>query len=122
VRDIVRAPIEGAGYRTLMAQNGVDALAVAKGHADPIDLLLTDVVMPKLGGVDLAEKLRARNPGLAILFVSGHTDHPSLEGGRLPAGTAFLAKPFHSAELLEAVHFALNQQRGDGQASPGSRV
>jgi FixJ family two-component response regulator len=67
--------------------------------------------MPKLGGVGLAEKLRDGNPDIAVLFVSGYTDHPSLEGGRLPEGTAFLAKPFNSSELLEAVHNALVRQK-----------
>jgi DNA-binding response OmpR family regulator len=81
-----------------MANDGADALEVSASEAGPIALLVTDVVMPRMRGSELAERLRIERPGLRVLYLSGYTDDTQLRG-ELPPGTDFLGKPF-SAELL----------------------
>jgi len=74
VRDLVRDVLQARGYTILEARHGIEALAVARRHRGPIDLLLTDVVMPRMGGPELAECLAARQPGLKVLYMSGYTE------------------------------------------------
>ncbi len=92
----------------LEADGGEDAIAVSAAFLGPIDLLLTDVRMPSLGGFELAARLRARRPGLRVLYVSGYTG----EGlATRPDGAPLLAKPFRTRELSEAVRHALAEPR-----------
>ncbi len=99
VREVMARSLRGRGYVVLEAENGRDALDLSREAGAAIDLLVTDVVMPRKGGAELASELRARLPGLRVLFVSGFT------GGALGAGdlrqprTAFLRKPFTPSEL-----------------------
>jgi two-component system cell cycle sensor histidine kinase/response regulator CckA len=95
--------LERRGYPHFAAENGEAALALLAGVEEPIDLLLTDVRMPRLGGGDLARRLRARNPRLPVILMSGDIrDEADLEG--LDAGrTAFLAKPFTVSELERTI-------------------
>ena len=85
---------EARGYKVLEARNGREALQVAKQHQGPIHLLLTDVVMPKMSGRVLAEKMAILRPELKVLYVSGHTDDAVNRHGGLNAGSALLEKPF----------------------------
>jgi PAS domain S-box-containing protein len=101
VRTLVVQVLEGEGYRTLVAHDGEAAFALAEGTS--IDLLLTDLSMPKLGGRELAERLRGANPELKVIYMSGYADAGIFSDGALPAGTAFLSKPFSFAELAESV-------------------
>jgi PAS domain S-box-containing protein len=100
VRELVTGALRDLGYRVIEAGDGLEALAAADG-APPIALLVTDVAMPRMGGRELAARLRGRFPGLRTLFVSGYTDGALGDAGD-PA-TAFLPKPFMSAELAAAV-------------------
>jgi PAS domain S-box-containing protein len=100
VREIVAGILRGLGYAVIEAADGVDALAAA-ADAPPIALLVTDVVMPRMDGRELAERLRAEHPGLRILFVSGYTDGALVDAD--DAATAFLPKPFMADELAGAV-------------------
>jgi PAS domain S-box-containing protein len=100
VREIVAGILRDLGYEVIEAADGVEALA-ATTEAPPITLLVTDVVMPRMGGRELAERLREQHPGLRILFVSGYTE--GALGDADDAATAFLPKPFMSDELAEAV-------------------
>jgi PAS domain S-box-containing protein len=100
VREIVAANLRGLGFDVIEAGDGVEALAAAE-DAPQLALLVTDVVMPRMGGRELAERLREQSPGLRILFVSGYTDG-ALRDADDPA-TAFLPKPFMSGELADAV-------------------
>jgi CheY-like chemotaxis protein len=109
VRSLVRQMLTDLGYRVLVAPDGERALDLEEGHDGSIDLLVTDVVMPKLDGRALAEQLAAVRPGLRILFLSGYTGDVI---GRLPEGTAFLEKPFTEELLARKVREMLDSERG----------
>ncbi|MBZ5620246.1 MAG: response regulator [Acidobacteriia bacterium] len=95
------------GYRILDAGSGAEALALARDIAEPIDLLLTDIVMPQMSGVDLAQQMRAARPGIKTLFISGYTDSAVVTQGILTAEMPFIQKPFTSAALHRKVQEVL---------------
>jgi PAS domain S-box-containing protein len=99
VRAVARRIVEGAGYDVLEAPNGIEALEVSERYEGPIHLLLTDVVMPRMGGRELAAELRRVRAETRVLFMSGYTDDAAFHGGALEADTAFIAKPFTRAAL-----------------------
>jgi two-component system, cell cycle sensor histidine kinase and response regulator CckA len=101
VRSLVVQVLEGEGYRALVARDGEDALELAEHNH--VDVLLTDLTMPKLGGRELAETLRATHPELKVVYMSGYAEGGILSDGVLPPATAFLSKPFTFAELAEKV-------------------
>jgi two-component system, cell cycle sensor histidine kinase and response regulator CckA len=105
VREIVAGVLREQGYDVLEAGDGEEALAAVAG-GPPIALLVTDVVMPRMGGRELGERLRAQWPWLRILFVSGYTDGALGDAG--DHATAFLPKPFMSAELADAARALLD--------------
>jgi CheY-like chemotaxis protein len=107
VRRLSSRSLTRAGYEVLEAEDGQDALELAARHAGTIDLLFTDVVMPRLAGRELAERLRETRAGLRVLFTSGYPTHPGDPLSALPMGCNFLAKPFTTAALHEAVQEAL---------------
>jgi PAS domain S-box-containing protein len=92
------------GYRVLTASNGEEAIRVAEKFLKDIDGLVTDVVMPRMSGRQVAEHLRAKKPNLKILFMSGYTDDAVLRHGVLSAESAFLQKPFSAVTLSQKVH------------------
>jgi CheY-like chemotaxis protein len=92
-----------AGYRVLAAHDGEAALALARSHDGPIHGLLTDVVMPRVNGPQLAEALRLIRPGTAVLFMSGYAGPLMTDEGILPPGVTVLSKPFTKTRLLDAV-------------------
>jgi len=94
VRELTARVLRRRGYVVIEAASGEQAIAIAAAHAAPIDLLLTDVVMPGLSGRQVAEQLTASRPGLRVLFMSGYTDDVIAQRGVLEEGTAFLSKPF----------------------------
>ena len=94
VRRLTRRVLEARGYRVLEAAHGGDALQLVLAHPDPIDLLITDIVMPGMSGQELAQRLLAMRPGIRVLYVSGYNDDAIRHHGALGAGTAFLQKPF----------------------------
>jgi CheY-like chemotaxis protein len=106
VRRIVSLALEQAGYRVLSAADGLAALEVAGAELGRIDLLLTDLVMPRLGGRELAQRLAALRPGLRILFMTGYAEGDPVAGAR---EALLLRKPFKTVELLEAVRGALDR-------------
>ena len=96
--------LSGAGYRVLDAADGESALAVAAAASTRVDVLLTDVVMPGMGGVALASRLAEREPRLRVIYMSGYPQrHLAGEAG-LPGGHAFIEKPFSVDSLLEALN------------------
>ena len=91
--------LHGFGYNVLEARDGEDALLVSSQHPEPISLLVTDVVMPRLGGPALAEQLLALRPGLKTLYISGYTDRTVMRSDVAHEPVAFLHKPFSPASL-----------------------
>ena len=94
VRALTRHVLTGCGYTVLEASDGDEAPRVAAGHAGPIHLLVTDVVMPGLGGRTWPERVTERHPEARVLFVSGYTDDAVVRHGVLHEGVNFLQKPF----------------------------
>jgi two-component system, cell cycle sensor histidine kinase and response regulator CckA len=99
--------LRGAGYHVLEAGHGAEALAVADASGARIDVLVTDVVMPGLGGVELAERVTERDPGVRIVYMSGYPQSHLAAAGGLTGGHAFVDKPFGVDTLLAAVQVAL---------------
>jgi two-component system cell cycle sensor histidine kinase/response regulator CckA len=104
--------LEKHGFEVLSAANGVEALTRAQGHRGPIDLLLTDVMMPGMNGCDLATHLLALRPSLRVLFISGYAEDALADQLRRTRPSAFLGKPFKPKALLAKVREVLD-------ASPG---
>ena len=94
VRAMACEALQNHGYAVLEARNGVEALALARAHRGPLHLLVTDVVMPHMGGGELARQLLAQRPGLRVLYMSGYTDDAVVRQGVSEATSAFLQKPF----------------------------
>jgi CheY-like chemotaxis protein len=105
VRRFACRVLEAAGFRILAAPDG--PTAVATSTDGPVDLLLTDMVMPTMSGREVANRLTAAQPGLRVLFMSGHTDKGIVHSGILDSGIDFLAKPFTAEALLAAVDEAM---------------
>ncbi len=107
VRAVAAQSLRARGYRVLEAYDGVEALRVAEAHDGPIHLLLTDVVMPHMGGVELAAQLRKARPRTRVLFTSGHAERATAQGPLEP-GVAFLPKPYVPDSLTRNVRRVLD--------------
>jgi signal transduction histidine kinase len=107
LRTLTARVLTSQGYKVLEASDGVDALRVAERHNGSLDLLTTDMVMPSMGGHDLATELSARRPGLKVLFMSGYTDD-AIGRGELQPGDAFLQKPVDPQLLAKKVRQLLD--------------
>ena len=107
LRSVMRRTLLRAGFEVLLAEDGARALALASSHAGPIDLLLTDVVMPGLSGPELARRLRQERPEIGVLFVSGYSFDENVPAADSASGTGYLAKPFDSTTLTAKVHHLL---------------
>jgi two-component system, cell cycle sensor histidine kinase and response regulator CckA len=108
VRMVTRLTLEALGYQVMEAENGVEAIAVARAHSKEIDLVLTDVVMPEMNGRQMVEVLRAERPGVRVLYMSGYTDDAVVRHGVLSAEEAFLQKPFGTTGLAVKVRQVLD--------------
>jgi DNA-binding response OmpR family regulator len=101
--------LEAQGYRVLRANNGQEGLRVARElKGQPIGLVITDVIMPEMGGKAMAEWLRISDPDLKILFTSGYTDDAVIGWGMLETGVEFLPKPYVPATLVRKVREMLD--------------
>jgi CheY-like chemotaxis protein len=114
VRRLTRAVLEGAGYAVLVAKDGTEALQIAEERRNPIDLLLSDMVMRTMSGPELASLVRRTHPETRILFMSGYTDRGIVEMEREAQGAAFLQKPFTIDGLRRKVRDVLDLTRGTG--------
>jgi len=103
VRRLSSRVLSRAGYRVLTASSGEEALTVAADCVGPIDLLLTDVVMPGMSGRELAEQLMPLHPGMRLMYASGYTEDAIIRHGVSSQETAFLEKPFTPNALLRKV-------------------
>ncbi|MEJ2208004.1 MAG: PAS domain S-box protein [Anaerolineae bacterium] len=107
VRDLMLTILTAQGYRVLAARDGVEALEMADRHREPIHLLLTDVVMPRMSGRALADQLRLERPEIQVLYTSGYTDDAIVHHGVLDEGVHFLSKPFELDTLTRKVRGVL---------------
>ncbi len=107
LREIARRVLERRGYTVLAARDGTSALAMAARHDGPIDLVLTDVVMPEMNGVQLVALLKAERPDVSVLYMSGYADDDGARRGIESASAVFLPKPFSPAQLLLFIRVAL---------------
>lgn len=108
VRNLTRQILSEYGYTVLEAQDGLEALEICDNGECKFDLLMTDVVMPRMGGRELAEKLTARLPNLRILFTSGYTDDAVVRHGVIGANTNFIQKPFTPKEMANKIRAILD--------------
>ncbi len=109
VRDLATRLLEQQGYRVLKAANGQEALLAAKEHVrETIHLLLADIVMPQMGGKELADWLKISRPNVKVLYTSGYADDTIVHHGVLDPGTHFLQKPFSLKTLSHKVREVLD--------------
>ena len=113
VRELIANVLRLRGYVVLEANHGKHALEVAEAHAGKLELLVTDLVMPELGGIELARHMRERLPELKVLYISGFAEQTAYLSGPLGPRTHFMAKPFLPSELTHTVCSILEQQASD---------
>ena len=111
LRKLARSFLTEHGFQVLLASNGEEAVGVARQHDGPIDLLLTDVVMPEMNGRVLADHLLARRPGLKVVYISGYTDSFIVGHGVLEEGTHLLHKPFTEDALIQKIREVLDAKQ-----------
>jgi DNA-binding NtrC family response regulator len=107
VRNLTRAMLQRQGYRVFDFGSGAAALEFLRAESEQIDLLISDIVMPQLGGFDLAREVQTLRPGIRLLLMSGYTETSVLAQGLISPGTIFIHKPFTAAALREKVGEAL---------------
>ena len=115
VRRLALRILKGNGYRLLEASSGPEALELSHQHAGPIDLLVTDVIMPEMTGRELATRLRLSRPNIKVLYVSGYTADVIGRAGVVDAEVAYLPKPFTPAQLSIKVREVLGQSKTAGR-------
>jgi signal transduction histidine kinase/DNA-binding response OmpR family regulator len=108
VRRLAADVLRAHGYHVLVAEHGMDAIALVEARGGQIDLLLTDVIMPRMSGREVATALQKLVPNLGVLFMSGYTQTAIVQNGALESGLQFLAKPFTPGELLARVREVLS--------------
>ena len=103
--------LQSGGYTVLQARDGVEALEIQQAHPGHIDMLITDVVMPRLGGAELAQRLRKSRPNTRVIYMSGYTDNKTVRDMMANKEVAFLRKPFTPSALLELARRVLSEAR-----------
>jgi CheY-like chemotaxis protein len=114
LRRLARRILENGGYRVIEAADGAEALEVATACEERIDALVTDVVMPRLGGVELARRLRGERPEMRLLFMSGYSDDRGRGVNGLPEHVAVIEKPFRANRLLARLREVLEESTDGG--------
>jgi CheY-like chemotaxis protein len=110
VRNLARQILESCGYRVVEAKNGIEALSVYQKSGSEIDLLITDVVMPKMGGRELSEHLTKINPQIRHLYMSGYTDDAIIRHGMISENLNFIQKPFTFEAFAQKVRHLLDEK------------
>ena len=109
VRGFTRTVLERQGYRVLDAEEGMEALRIASEFPDSIELMITDVVMPRMSGRELAERITALIPDLKVIFLSGYAEDAVAHHGVLDDNINFLAKPYNRDDLLTLIREVLDR-------------
>jgi len=120
LRVLAAESLKKLGYSVLQASNGLEALAVADQHNGEIDLLLTDVVMPRMGGAELARKLQAKRDAISVIFMSGYTETAALENNALGQRFILLNKPFSTEAMARKIAETLSPKPLTNAASGGT--
>jgi CheY-like chemotaxis protein len=110
VRRFIAATLRQCGYRVMETGNPLRSLEILEGYDGPLDLLLTDVIMPDLNGVELASRASDLRPDIAVIYVSGYTHHAAMRNRKIDPDANFLSKPFTPAELSAAVRDVLDRR------------
>jgi two-component system cell cycle sensor histidine kinase/response regulator CckA len=116
VRTLICRVLAGEGYEVLEAVNGVSALQACQDHPGEVPLVLTDVNMPGMSGMELAARLRSRYPDVYVLYISGQNEAEHMQGQIANSRCGFLSKPFLPQTLLQLVNRALGPARRPGTA------
>jgi PAS domain S-box-containing protein len=111
VRTPLKRALERLGYTVLAAANGVEAMGIARTSTEPIHMLVSDVVMPGMGGRELADNLRTIDPAIPVLFMSGHSEEAVASHGSLANGASFIAKPFAIQTMVQRIREVLDSSR-----------
>ncbi|WP_420130119.1 PAS domain S-box protein [Longimicrobium sp.] len=111
VRRFAERVLSRGGYTVLMAAEGAEAMALSRQHPGIIHVLVTDLVMPRMSGSDLASRLMAERPGIRVLFISGYDRDEARTRGPMEVGTDFIEKPFSPEALLDRMHRLLELPR-----------
>ena len=119
VRRLAADVLRAHGYKVLLAEHGQEAIALVEARGGGVDLLLTDVIMPRMSGREVATALQQRVPTLSVLFMSGYTQTAIVQNGALESGLQFLAKPFTPGELLTRVRDTL-RTRASAATTPAA--
>lgn len=111
IRDLASEALREAGYTVLVAEDGRKALAISQKHTGPIHLLVTDVVMPEMNGVQLAEQMAGTRPETPVIFMSGYTEETVVHHGVALGESPFIAKPFMTDALVRRVREVLDAKK-----------
>ena len=122
IRELMRRTLKDGGYQVLTAPDGLEALAVARAHAGSIHILITDVVMPRMGGIELAAQITAIRGDMTVLYISGYTDRREWMGAASQVRCAYLQKPFTPSVLMRKVRELLDAPASaDARRAPTPR-
>ena len=113
VRNLLRDILRRYGYTVLEAENGPRAIAICKSHEGPIDLVVTDMVMPQMSGWEVADAVSTLRPKARLIYMSGYIEHVVVEQRILESGVAFLGKPFTPEALGRKVREVLDGEPAD---------
>jgi CheY-like chemotaxis protein len=119
LRAVGRQMLEAYGYTVLLAGDGTAALELAQNHPDPIQLLITDILMPKMGGIELAEQLSKLRPELKVLYTSGYNDSGS--NLQMLPGARYLRKPYAMENLARTLRELLDSPQPPASGPPPRR-
>lgn len=109
IRDVLGVILRRHGYRVLEAASGADALATANAHPDPVDVVVSDVVMPGMSGPQAVSQLQRSQPDVQVIYISGY-DAPELQRRGVPADATYLQKPVTSQPLLRCLERLLGDR------------
>ncbi|MDQ6717875.1 MAG: PAS domain S-box protein [Gemmatimonadota bacterium] len=122
VREVIRVILEREGHTAVLTSNGEEALAALLGDKGMFDVVVTDTIMPAMGGQTLVEHARKFRPDLPVVFISGYSDDAVASGGDLAERSEFVRKPFSPAELIQAIHSAIRKFSNNDATPVGSDI